>query len=126
MQVQFRRQNGTLPRTKFLSVNQQQKKPRLLQQKSTQKTATDQIFKKRNRAQHKAPQGLGKTRETLHSYLPGKRFTSGFTVIKQRLLGRKVARWRTTVNRRLQKVSPWIMKACGKESILPFLKTAGR
>ena len=56
-QVQFRRQNGTLARAKFLSVNQQQKKPRLLQQKSTQKTATDQIFKKRKRAQEVSKQG---------------------------------------------------------------------
>ena len=51
-QVQFRRQHGTSPRAKFLSVNQQQKKqPRLLQQKNGQRTPRDQIFKKQNRTQ---------------------------------------------------------------------------
>ena len=40
-----------------------------------------------------APQGLGKTGETLlHSCFPGKRFISGFTITKQRLLGRKVGK----------------------------------
>ena len=38
-------------------MNQQQKKPRLLQQKSTQKTTTDQIFKKRNRAKEVSKKG---------------------------------------------------------------------
>ena len=51
-QVQFRRQHGTLPKAKFLSVNQQQKKqPKLLQQKKGQRTTRDQIFKKQNRTQ---------------------------------------------------------------------------
>ena len=51
-QVQYRRQHGILPRAKFLSVNQQQKRqPRLLQQKNGQRTPRDQIFKKQNRAQ---------------------------------------------------------------------------
>ena len=37
-QVQYRRQHGILPRAKFLSVNQQQKRqPRLLQQKNGQR-----------------------------------------------------------------------------------------
>ena len=45
-QVQYRRKHGTLPRAKFLSVNQ-----RLLQQKNGQRTPRDQIFKKQNRAQ---------------------------------------------------------------------------
>ena len=48
-QVQFRRQNGTLPRAKFLSVNQQQK--------SNQKTASNQIFKKLNTAQKVSEKG---------------------------------------------------------------------
>ena len=40
-----------------------------------------------------ASQGLRKTRETfVHSCFPGKRFISGFTVTKQRLLGRKVGK----------------------------------
>ena len=48
-QVQFRKQNGTLPRAKFLSVNQQQK--------SNQKTASNQIYKKINRAQKVSEKG---------------------------------------------------------------------
>ena len=48
-QVQFRRQNETLPRAKFLSVNQQQK--------SSQKTARDKIFKKHNRAPQASNEG---------------------------------------------------------------------
>ena len=48
-QVQFRRQNGTLPRAKFPSVNQQPK--------SSQKTARNQIFKTLNRAQKESEKG---------------------------------------------------------------------
>ena len=56
-QVQFRRQNGTLPRAKFLSVNQQQKKNKITTTKKYSKTATDQTFKKRNRAQEVSKKG---------------------------------------------------------------------
>ena len=48
-QVQFRRQNGTLPRTKFPSVNRQPK--------SSQKTARNQIFKTLKRAQKVSKNG---------------------------------------------------------------------
>ena len=56
-QVQFRRKHRSLPRAKFLSVNQQQKKPRLLQQKNGQRTPRDQIFKKQKRAQEVIKKG---------------------------------------------------------------------
>ena len=48
-QVQFRRQNGTLPRAKFPSVNQQPK--------SSQQTARNHIFKTLNTAQKISEKG---------------------------------------------------------------------
>ena len=56
-QIQIPRQNGTLPRAKFFSVNQQQKKTKIKQQKTIQKTTRDQILEKNNRAQEVSKKG---------------------------------------------------------------------
>ena len=51
-QVQYRTQHGTLPRAKFLSVNQQQKNNQdYYNKKNGQRTPRDQMFKIQNRAQ---------------------------------------------------------------------------